>query len=364
MVSLGNGQNLMSPLLAHTYKTAQINKCLRWVWGMIVAVAAACSSQNAGSISLSNSPCFQKPSRHIHSGGLKTASFYNLVRPLRDHTYDYRGQKVEQLPSRHLFNVDYPASICIVGPTTLGTSSRTLTWKQVKEHYDTGGISFTNVQPDSDLIIEGVRIVNVEDGLMLPREPEHNNMGITWTLRHAWMEYIRDDAIENDSCLDGNVQDVLIDGTHMGFAARPGKGADAASMRKANWLIEDTLMHLNCKPDTRVDSSTVTGTCATGTSVAQIFKQSACSGSFTMRNTIIRVDAVARHGPAPMAWAPGYYQNVTLVWLGPGDYPMPLPPGVRQTKDISVWNDARALWLERHGCDRVTKTCRYLERPE
>jgi hypothetical protein len=331
---------------------------------MISAVAAACSSPDAGIVDLSNSPCFQKPAAHIHSVDLNTTSFHNLVRPLTNHTYDYRGQRIERLPSQHLLNVDYSSSICIVGPTTFGSTSRILTWKQMKDGYDTGGISFTNVQPGSDLVVEGVRIVNVEDGLMLPREPEHNNTGITWTLRHAWMEYIRDDAIENDSCLDGKVQDVLIDETHMGFAARPGKGADAASMRKANWLIEDTLMHLSCKPDMRVGSSTLPGTCASGTTVAQIFKQSACSGTFTMRNTIIRVDAIARHGPAPMAWAPGYYQNVTLIWLGPGDYPKPLPSGVRQTKDVSVWNEARTLWLERHGCDQITKICRYLETTE
>lgn len=79
-----------------------------------------------------------------------------------------------------------------------------------------------------------------------------------------------------------------------------------------------------------------------GTHLAQLLKHSACFGTVTMRDTVIRIDAVSRTGPKPMSFAPGQYENVTLVWLGPGNYPRPLPPGVTQIKDVGVWHRARA----------------------
>ena len=40
--------------------------------------------------------------------------------------------------------------------------------------------------------------------------------------------------------------------------------------------------------------------------------------------------------------------NNTIVWLGEGDFPEDVPPGWTLTRDIRVWEEARAKWLERH----------------
>jgi hypothetical protein len=49
-----------------------------------------------------------------------------------------------------------------------------------------------------------------------------------------------------------------------------------------------------------------------------------------------------------MTWAfpPGHLpRHVTLVWLGEGPYPQPLPPGVTLTRDPRVWEEAREAWI-------------------
>lgn len=315
----------------------------------------------AQTVDLGASTCFQKPPESIHKVDLNPSSFYTLNKPLAGHTYDFRGEKVEKPGTDHLIDIQGTSDGCYVGSTTTGTQARSLTWLQMKKGgYDKGGVHFGNMNKDADVVIDGAHIVNVEDGLMMPRDPTHNSKNITWTLRNSWLDYIRDDAIENDACLDGTVKNVLIDNTHMGFAARPGKSTDTSGMRKATWAVEDTLMHLGCKPDTRTDIYRGVGACPAGESHAQLFKQSACSGTFHMKNVILRVDAIGTSGKSVMGFPPGTYENVTLVWLGAGSYPQPLPPGVTQTKDVAVWNAARAKWLAEHGCNDQTKTCSML----
>lgn len=67
-----------------------------------------------------------------------------------------------------------------------------------------------------------------------------------------------------------------------------------------------------------------------------------------VRNTVYRVD---REHDGTMAFPSGNYENVTLVWLGGGNFPVPLPAGVTETHDIEVWHAARNAWLARHGCE-------------
>jgi hypothetical protein len=61
-----------------------------------------------------------------------------------------------------------------------------------------------------------------------------------------------------------------------------------------------------------------------------------------------------RHGhvhtypTGPEHFPEGRYYNVTLVWLGRGEYPAPLPEGIELTRDVDVWNRARLEWLNRH----------------
>jgi hypothetical protein len=51
-------------------------------------------------------------------------------------------------------------------------------------------------------------------------------------------------------------------------------------------------------------------------------------------------------------WPPGtVIENSVLVWDGVGSPPSLTPmPGLTITTDVSVWENAKADWLARHGC--------------
>jgi hypothetical protein len=55
-------------------------------------------------------------------------------------------------------------------------------------------------------------------------------------------------------------------------------------------------------------------------------------------------------------------KNVTIVWLGPGEFPGRIPTGVTVTRDRAIWDRARERWLERHGCSSFT-TCARITAP-
>lgn len=79
-----------------------------------------------------------------------------------------------------------------------------------------------------------------------------------------------------------------------------------------------------------------------------LFKWSPRAGSVDVADCVFRVDAMAASGPKPMRFPEGNYRDVTLVWLGDGEYPADLPDGVALTRDVEVWNAARTAWLSRH----------------
>ena len=71
-----------------------------------------------------------------------------------------------------------------------------------------------------------------------------------------------------------------------------------------------------------------------------------------MRDSVLLVEerGVANAQPFPPDFTA---ENVSLVWLGSGPYPFPLPPGVTVTTDPQVWEEARTGWLTDHGYPRV-----------
>jgi hypothetical protein len=292
-----------------------------------------------------------------------------------DTTYDFRDVEVLAYPRDHLLQVsNAPGGVCVTGAKVVGDMSRGLTWGQVKfgprdASYglglDKAGIAFPRVQ-SGEHIIENSWVENVEDALLFPRSPDHPG-DARLTVRSVYGKYIRDDFIEADGCFRVEVRDTLLDEGFIVFAARPGRGR--SSPHVASWDISDSLFHMSCKPDERpkaMRSSCAKSTTGQVQSTAGIFKVSACWGPVQMRNVIFRVDASGtngKNGGANLLFPPGAYQDVTVVWLGPGDYPGRLPPsGVTVTRDVSVWNKARTKWLADHGCDLDGNDCRFLHR--
>ena len=273
-------------------------------------------------------------------------------------TLDARNQMILANPATYPLRIDASGEVvCLTGVKIKGRQSPDLTWQYIKSNLDGDGILFKDGNA-SRIILENSWIENVEDGFS-PRV--FGNRRAYWVVRSVYMKNIRDDAIENDICRAGEIIDTLIDGAHMFFSERPGKGASCAANGGANskLTIRYSLIALKCQTDPREDKSS----CGSRTSTGQLFKVTGDSGPVDMSDTILLVPDNSRNGTQPqMNFPAGTYKNVTLVWLGPGSYPGKLPSsGVTVTKDKSVWDRAREAWLMAHGCEATT--CEFLVRP-
>ncbi|MET0913804.1 MAG: hypothetical protein ABWZ68_10950, partial [Acidimicrobiales bacterium] len=100
---------------------------------------------------------------------------------------------------------------------------------------------------------------------------------------------------------------------------------------------------------------------ADGTAHNKIFKWAEeVAGSVVARDSIFSLEEVPEGTSSNLPFPQGTYENVTLV-LGRGfdgdrdgdisdlDYPVALPAGVTQSRDISVFTTARNTWLTAHG---------------
>ena len=61
----------------------------------------------------------------------------------------------------------------------------------------------------------GLHVFNLHDGIRT------NNSESNWTIQHTWMDYIRDDCVENDHIYSGTIYDSLFDGCYTGVSVRP-----------------------------------------------------------------------------------------------------------------------------------------------
>jgi hypothetical protein len=285
--------------------------------------------------------CPQRPHPVRVTGTRRDA--LHVAEPPSDTTYDLRGLRSVAFPDQTLYPLSFgdvrhgrptgPAAqgLCIIGGTVVGQQPRSLTWRQVKRSYDGDGL---RVQAGGRYVVEGLRVDNVEDGI--------SPFGDGFVGRGLYFTYIRDDCIENDAISGGVVADSLLDGCSMGLSERPSKGFRPTPPPAGETFTLDGVL-LRLEPMPRDDAPDGLGN-------GQLFKWSRWANRLVLRNSVFLVERVSMNGRRSMRFPAGTTaENVTLVWTGPGSYPAPVPPGVRVTKDRSVWDAARSAWLTRHG---------------
>lgn len=263
--------------------------------------------------------------------------------PRSDASYDLRGVVSVAYPERTRYPLVFgrvrhgrptggtAERLCIVGGTVVGQQPRDLTWQEMKRRHDGDGL---RVQGGGWYVVDGLRVDNVEDGVA--------PFGDGFVGRNLYLTYIRDDCIENDAVSGGYVADSLFDGCSMGISERPSKGFSPTRAPAAETFTLDGVL-LRLRPMPRDDAPDGLGN-------GQLFKWSQWGNRLVLRNSIFLVERVSMNGKKAMAFPAGTLaENVTLVWTGPGDYPAPVPAGVRVTKDRAVWDTARSSWLARHG---------------
>ncbi|MDA7920847.1 hypothetical protein N9B73_03735 [Verrucomicrobiales bacterium] len=200
-------------------------------------------------------------------------------------------------------------------------------------------------KPPAKKIVDEIYMDNVQDGFS-PRR------GGTWTLHNSHLKYVRDDFVENDRLLSGEIHNCFADGVFVFLSARPGKKSNREMLDARTpplVKITDTLVHLEAQPfdgDMKLHDQRYI---IDGKACGQLFKWSQWAGTVEVKNCIFRWDEMTSSGPTLMTFPKGTYEKVTLIWLGEGDYPKPLPEGVTLSRDLNIWESAKAEWLTRHS---------------
>ncbi len=250
--------------------------------------------------------------------------------------------ETQDLPNEEIYPLQLrdAKNLSLSGVAVIGVQSLDLPWRVVKEMWD--GDALLAKHCEGMLKVKDVYFRNTEDGLGPGEGLDH------WTLERAWMENIRDDAIENDDLVPGEVINCLIDGCFVFLSQRAPDGR----VNELTTVVRDSLIRVSAQAHDGAeqkpwrDRFIVMGEDGIGRAPGMIFKWAGSSGRVEMHDCILTMDAISINGPDEMRFPPGTYENVTLVWAGEGPYPVPLPSGVSVTTDVDVWRKARASWIE------------------
>jgi hypothetical protein len=289
--------------------------------------------------------CIARPSKTVLVG--TSTSQFSLPSPPDDHTIDAREYTNLGYPARARrvmeIGADRPANsgLCVVGGTVIGQQSTTLTWRQMHDDIEGSALRISG----QGYVVDGLRASNVEDGFD-PRGGEG------FTVRNTWMTYIRDDCIENDERRAGVVEDSLFDGCYTFFSEQ-----ESGSVAGEELIFDRVLVRLDPMPGPygTIDPSIL--------GHGKFFKSFDYGGRHApiIRDSIFVAE---KFWNGADDWPPGTVaSNVTIVWLGEGEFPMTVLPGMTLTRDRSVWDRARAVWLARHGCSSFGN-CTRLYHPE
>lgn len=210
------------------------------------------------------------------------------------------------------------------------------------------------------LVVKDMVIRDVEDAY----DPNAGGTQARTYLDHVRAEYVRDDCLENEQPVHNvYVKDSLLDGCFTAFAERPsGSESGRDGTTPVDFVVESSLVHVEPQPLGRHycnDDSVSRGRCRPEGSrwvgAYGIWKWSdQAAARVVVRNTIFRLDMPSYSSCRAQEWPKGIYENVTLVWTGPGPYRTAggcrntLPRGVTLTGDESVWGRAATAWLHQY----------------
>jgi fibronectin type 3 domain-containing protein len=176
--------------------------------------------------------------------------------------------------------------------------------------------------------VDGLRVDRLVDGF--------GPAGDGIVLRNAYISNIRDDCVEGDYLSAGRIEDSLLDGCYAGISVDP---VTRPSPKNPEPLVLDGVL-MRLKPFTASP---------TAMRAIRLFKSEAWA-NIVVRNSVFLVDKTTTRADQFRAVQA---ENVTVVWLGDGTFPGPVPPGVTVVTDPSVWEEAREDWLREHGYEPV-----------
>lgn len=223
-------------------------------------------------------------------------------------------------------------NVCFAGGTVQGRYDRTLSW-QAMHDLNNAGLRFEN----GAVIVDGLRVDNVEDGI--------RPVGGPFVIRQVWLSYIRDDCVENDHLQGGTIEDSLLDGCYTAISERPSPAIEAsgADGRERLLTVRASLLRLAPMPGPRDGDPSDLG-------AGRFFKWDRLATQLALHDNVFLAEETGQNGPKVMGIPDRLVDctNNVMVWLGPGDYPAPLPACFTVTRDRTVWDLAVLRWKLRH----------------
>lgn len=251
--------------------------------------------------------------------------------------------KIRSIPNKCLYPVvlgkGSADQVTAEGGFFRGVQHPGLTWRVMKILYDGCGI---HIKADGLMTFRDMHFDNVMDAI----RPYGKGR---FLIENVYARYIRDDFVENDGLLPGEIRDSLVDGAFMFLSQRPAKGSEGARRTDHDTdvtTITNTLVRIMAMPFDHGATVQKKRISSEGLAPGALFKWSPMAGLVHVDSCIFLVDTLSANGPNNMRFPEGTYRNVTLIWAGEGDYPAPVPEGVTLSRDRSVWERARKSWFE------------------
>lgn len=270
-------------------------------------------------------------------------------------TFDLAGWYSDAVgrSANHAFEVggrNAPTDVCVIGGVVNGHIPLTSGWAAT---HDYGGFGYRTTTSGLAMV-DGARVHNVEDGWK-PRESAatrdvsstYPNVG-TMSMRDVYMTGIRDDAIENDEFMPGDIQDSLFDGVWCFLSEQNQTGGSPATIGSS----EDRTIRI-----TR-DYVRLSVTNGGETGAGHWFKwqgRGSQNHTLVITDSVFAVDSQPRLGWSSLSIPAGTVWRGTnfILWLGaPGGYGGPRPSGTTFLEGQAAqdkWSQVRNSWLSAHG---------------
>lgn len=236
-------------------------------------------------------------------------------------------------PDNHYpLNLGGGPGVCLAGGVVQGSYDRALDWATMHDMNNAAvrseGAGFT---------FDGLRADDVTDGI--------RPVGGPFTIRQAWLSYVRDDCLENDHVRGGLVIDSLFDGCYVAVSERPSPviAHEHIDGRHDVLAIHRSLIRLAAMPGPRDGAPGDTGH-------GQFFKWDTRATALALHDDVFLAEQIGQSGADTMGIPDALVScaNNVMVWLGGGPYPAPLPPCFTVTTDRGVWDAAVADWNAKH----------------
>ena len=285
-------------------------------------------------------------SGYATSPSVPSGAEYAVASPADNSCHDATGATLspgQTITAVRLGTTTPATNVAFVNGTINGSIPSTWTWTQA---HASGG-SGVRMEGDGLLRLAGTRMDNVEDGFK-PREMPNTWSGDgTILFRGVYATRVRDDVIENDNVMQGEIKDSLLDGVHTFLSEQcQGTGCSGSTISEG----ED--------PNIYIDGALVRLEDPNANDQEGMWFKYQC-GAQSCHHAVISNSVFAMSEQPNEGWDEADFRGATfqgtnnyVLWLGTGTYQGEQPAGVtflQGTPAVNKWCQVRADWLTSHG---------------